>query len=289
MSHEEDINTAAASIEQQDKAQLYNQDLEAQSSAIKPTPFGRFNVNSFEGYTTQYEDYEHSNEKMMYPFTGNLNLGYQPAPSRKFANPVPAGISSLGISLFTLSLILLRTRHVTTASIVIGPFFFLSCLVQMITGIWCIALENTYASTILLCYGGFFGSYAAVLTGGFGVVESYSTVSEFDSALGYYLSAWTIFAIFTWLVTFKSTIPIVALTTCVWLFFLLLTIATFNGSEGCAKASGVFGFISAIACFYVAYVGLAAKSNSYGFMVFPSTYLPHSTTPQNKKFWNVRV
>ncbi|ODV95714.1 hypothetical protein PACTADRAFT_28732, partial [Pachysolen tannophilus NRRL Y-2460] len=196
-------------------------------------------------------------------FTGNLNTGYNEKPSRKFANPVPAGISSLGISLFTLSLLLFRTRHVTNDAIVIGPFLFLSCLIQIITGIWCIVLENTYAATILLCYAGFFGSYGATLCAGFDVVSAYDSTTELDSALGFYLSAWTIFALYTWIVTFKSTLPIFALTFCVWLFFLLLTIATFGGSLGCQKASAVFAFISAVCCFYVAFVGLSSKSNSF--------------------------
>lgn len=274
-SQQEETNTVAASFTKENVQKSYG-----------PTPFGKFNVNGFEGYTSHYQDPEETSN-MMYPFTGNLNLGYQAVPTRKYANPVPAGILALGISLFTLSLILLRARHVTNYDIVIGPFFFLSCFIQIISGIWCIVLENTYAATILLCYGGFFGSFAAIITSGFDIASSYETTSEFDNALGYYLSAWTIFAILTWLVTFKSTLPIFALTFCVWLFFLLLTIGFFAGSEGCLKASGVFGFLSSVACYYVAYVGLASKANSYG--IIPTTYLPSSQTPYNRKFWNYSV
>ncbi|AOA61343.1 Acetate transporter [Komagataella phaffii CBS 7435] len=206
-------------------------------------------------FVTTQQDY-------LAPFTGGLISGYQVRPSRKFANPVPAGVFSLGTSLFTLGLILAGTRNVSSPAVLTGSFLFSSGLIQIICGIWSIVLENVFGSVLLLCYGGFFASFGAIQNG-MGV-DAYTDADELTNALGLYVAAWTVFAIVLWTATFKSTLPLFLLTFFTAMFFLLYDIAIFGNHTGCETASGVFCFLAAMCAFYAGYVGMTKNQrNSY--------------------------
>lgn len=50
------------------------------------------------------------------------------------------------------------------------------------------AVGNTFGATALSSYGGFWISFAIILTpGGFGIVDSYTNPVEFNYALGFFL------------------------------------------------------------------------------------------------------
>lgn len=51
------------------------------------------------------------------------------------------------------------------------------------------AVGNTFGATALSSYGGFWISFAIILTpGGFNIADSYTVAGEFDHALGLYLA-----------------------------------------------------------------------------------------------------
>src|SRR6266487_1626442 len=81
------------------------------------------------------------------------------------------------------------------------------------------AVGNTFGATALSSYGGFWISYAIILTpGGFEIVAAYATkdaatgkatsagVNDFNNDLGYFLAGWFIFTFILLLCTLRSTV-----------------------------------------------------------------------------------
>ena len=84
-----------------------------------------------------------------------------------------------------------------------------------------------------------------------------------------------------WICTFKSTVAFSMIYLTLWITFLLLGVAyleTPDGSsiphEGCQKAAGMFGLLSAFSAWWNALAGLADDSNS--FYVIPVLHFPWS-------------
>ncbi|CDK28369.1 unnamed protein product [Kuraishia capsulata CBS 1993] len=213
----------------------------------------------------------------MYAFGGTFTTGLSTRPRRTFGNPVPAGLAAFSCTTITLGLVQLQARHVSEATVLLGSCFFCSGLVEIIAGIWCLILENTWASTVFLMFGGFWMSYACVLTSGFGIGAAYATTEEYSQAIALFYTPWAIFSFLLWICTFKSTLSMCLLMFLIWFFVLLFTIAEYTGSVGTAKAGGVFCLLSGLCGLYNCLAGMADTSNSY-FTLKPF-YLPGAARP----------
>ncbi|KAJ9613783.1 Meiotically up-regulated protein 86 protein [Knufia peltigerae] len=218
-------------------------------------------------------------------FGGEFQPGlYKPVEGRKFANPAPLGLSAFALTTFVLSLINLNTRGLAGVNpIVIGLAFGYGGLVQLLAGMWEIAVGNTFGGTALSSYGGFWISFAITLTpGGFQVVstiESEGGGKAVLNSLGLYLMGWFIFTFILLLCTLKSTVAFFFLFFVLDLAFLMLGIAYLrpvNGepSPGCTRAGGAFGILAAFAAWYNALAGIADTSNS--FFIIPVAHFPWS-------------
>jgi succinate-acetate transporter protein len=137
------------------------------------------------------------------------------------------------------------------------------------------AVGNTFGATALSSYGGFWISFAIVLTpGGFDIVGAYATkdatgaltgagVNDFNNALGYFLAGWFIFTFILLLCTLRSTVAFFLLFFFLDLAFLFLFLARlYATSEGAPdtslnKAGGYFGLFAAIMAWYNALAGIA--------------------------------
>ncbi|QPG74388.1 hypothetical protein FOA43_001715 [Brettanomyces nanus] len=199
------------------------------------------------------------------PRTGFLRINWYKRSGRyrQFPTSCAAGCALVAVSLFSLGLILCGAENVSSPSILSGLLFFSSGLVEIITGIWAIVDNNLFGSTFLLCYGAFFMSIGSILCDLFGVASSYDSTDDLNNALGIFLCAWLVFTFFMWLATIKSTIPIFALMTFLFCFFLLYTIATFGNHSGCKTTAGIFCFLTSACAFYAMWDGLSANANAY--------------------------
>jgi succinate-acetate transporter protein len=128
------------------------------------------------------------------------------------------------------------------------------------------AIGNTFGATALSSYGGFWISFAILLTpGGFDIAGAYSTSGRdtFEYAVGFFLFGWFIFTTLLLVCTLRSTIAFFLIFFFLDLAFLLLAIGYIRGptstsvNVGCIKAGGVFGLLSAFAAWYNALAGLA--------------------------------
>lgn len=197
-------------------------------------------------------------------FGGTLNPGLAPAPVHKFANPAPLGLSAFALTTFVLSMFNAKAQGVVVPNVVVGLAMFYGGLVQLIAGIWEIALENTFGACALCSYGGFWLSFAAINIPWFGIRAAYEAKpSDLHNALGFYLLGWSIFTYGLTMCTLKSTIAFFLLFFLLALVFLLLSIGEFAEHVGCTRAGGVIGVVVAFIAWYNAYAGVASRQNSY--------------------------
>ena len=126
------------------------------------------------------------------------------------------------------------------------------------------AVGNTFGATALSSYGGFWLSFAIVLTpGGFQISSAYTSMTDFNNAFGYFLIGWFIFSTVLLICTLRSTVAFFLLFFFLDLAFLMLAIARFQQSDAaavnvpCNKAGGYFGIFAAFMAWYNALAGIA--------------------------------
>lgn len=221
-------------------------------------------------------------------FGGEFQPGLYKPPTREFGNPVPLGLSAFALTLFLLSLINVQSNGVTKPNIVLASAFGYSGIVQMLVGMWEIAIGNTFGATAIASYGGFWISYAILLTpGGFEIAAAYPSAAELSHAIGFFLAGWFIFTTLLLICTLRSTVAFFLLFFLVDLLFLLLMIAYFVLDDAglpsvpLLKAGGYVGLLTAFCGWYNALAGLADTSNS--FFVVPVAHFPWSEKGRSGK------
>ncbi|KAL8637246.1 MAG: hypothetical protein Q9228_005465, partial [Teloschistes exilis] len=159
-------------------------------------------------------------------FGGEFQPGlYKGVKDRKFANPAPLGLSAFALTTFVLSLINMSTRGVAEPNLVVGVAFGYGGLVQLLAGMWEMAVGNTFGATALSSYGGFWIAFAIILTpGGFAIEEAYTSEQAFYDAFGFFLMGWFIFTTILLICTLRSTIAFFTLFFTLDLAFLMLGI-----------------------------------------------------------------
>jgi len=224
-------------------------------------------------------------------FGGEFQPGlYRPTTERKFANPAPLGLSAFALTTFVLSIININVRGVTEPNIVVALAFGYGGLVQLLAGMWEMAVGNTFGATALSSYGGFWLSFAIVLTpGGFDIAAAYTANNgtKFNDAFGFFLIGWFIFTTILLICTLRSTVAFFLLFFFLDLAFLLLAIARFQSPTAAGvnvpinKAGGYFGLFAAFMAWYNALAGIADDSNS--FFVIPVAHFPWSVKGRERK------
>ncbi|KIW07020.1 hypothetical protein, variant [Verruconis gallopava] len=222
-------------------------------------------------------------------FGGEFQPGLYRAPKRNFANPAPLGLSAFALTTFVLSLINMRTKNVAEPNLVVAAAYGYGGLVQLLAGMWEMAVGNTFGATALSSYGGFWISFALILTpGGFEIIEALggATSDEFLYSFGFFLMGWFIFTFILLMCTLRSTVAFFLLFFTLDLAFLMLGIGYLtpqNGAPriGCIKAGGAFGILAAFLAWYNAFAGIADSSNS--FFVVPVAHFPWSEKGRERR------
>lgn len=224
-------------------------------------------------------------------FGGEFQPGlYKPTTERKFANPAPLGLSAFALTTFVLSLINVGTRNVAEPNIVVALAFGYGGLVQLLAGMWEMAVGNTFGATALSSYGGFWLSFAIVLTpGGFNIQDSYKVAGagefDFENAFGFFLAGWFIFTTVLLLCTLRSTVAFFLLFFFLDLAFLFLFLgylyASSSVSANLLKTGGYFGLFAAFMAWYNAFAGIADDGNS--FFVVPVAHFPWSEKGRERR------
>jgi len=190
---------------------------------------------------------------------------------QKIANPAPLGLGAFALTTFVLSLINVGANSITAPNVVVGLAYAYGGLIQLLAGMWEMAVGNTFGATALSSYGGFWISFGIVLTPAFGIVDSYTDtttgVSSFNAAFALYLWAWFFFTFCMLMLTLRSTVAFFSLFFTLDLAFLFLAIqhqvtdATTAAHMG--VAGGSFGLVAAFLAWYNMFAGIADSSNFF--------------------------
>ncbi|KAL1837614.1 hypothetical protein VTJ49DRAFT_3575 [Mycothermus thermophilus] len=239
-----------------------------------------------------YANLHQDNEPRLPAFGGEFQPGlWRPVEHRKFANPAPLGLCAFALTTFVLSCINLGVRNITAPNIVVPLAFAYGGLVQLLAGMWEMAVGNTFGATALSSYGGFWIAYALLFTPHWNILgeggpyhnEASEAVDPLmaDSVLGLFLMGWFIFTTILLLCTLRSTVMFFFLFFTLDLAFLTLACAHFAANNGAAvsatrltQAGGGFGIVAAFLAWYNAFAGIADSGNS--FFLIPVFHFPWS-------------
>lgn len=226
-------------------------------------------------------------------FGGEFQPGlYRPVTDRKFANPAPLGLCAFALTTFVLGCINMGTRGISSPNIVVGLAFGYGGLVQLLAGMWEMAVGNTFGATALSSYGGFWIAFAIVFTpGGFDIEAQLlsadnGSATMFYNSLGLFLMGWFIFTTILVMCTLRSTVAFFSLFFSLDLAFLLLGIGYLVRTDGAPttsiiKAGGFFALLAAFLAWYNALAGIADSSNS--FFIIPVAHFPWSEKGRERR------
>jgi len=136
-------------------------------------------------------------DERLQAFGGELQPGlFKGIKDRKIANPAPLGLCAFALTTFVLSLLNMGTRGQGTPNLVVALAFGYGGLVQLLAGMWEMAIGNTFGATALSSYGGFWISFAIIFTpGGFQIEQAYAGMgTDFQTVFSFYLFGWFIFS-----------------------------------------------------------------------------------------------
>lgn len=235
-----------------------------------------------------------TNDTSMLPaFGGEFQPGlYKGVENRKFANPAPLGLSAFALTTFVLSLINVGARDLTEPNMVVALAFGYGGLVQLLAGMWEMAVGNTFGATALSSYGGFWIAFAIVLTPGGFEIEAHlegpnGSLTDYHNSFSLFLWGWFVFTSILLACTLKSTVAFFLLFFTLDMAFLMLAIAYMNENAAgdpmpsLVRAGGAFGLAAAFIAWYNALAGIADTSNS--FFIIPVVHFPWSETGKKKR------
>ncbi|QRV75638.1 glyoxylate pathway regulator [Ceratobasidium sp. AG-Ba] len=213
--------------------------------------------------------------RLQYSTTNDSQPAF-PQYHRKFANPGPLGLFAFASTILILSLFNVGARGITVTNAILGMALAVGGLCQLLAGMWEFASGNTFGATVFSMYGGFWLSFGTIFIPGSGILDAYKgEADQLSSALGIYMTAWTIVTFLFFLATFRSSMALVAVFSVLLLALIALSIAQFTQSLAAQKAGGVLGVITAILAFYTGSAGLFTPDSTY--FVLPVGDLPKSS------------
>lgn len=190
-------------------------------------------------------------------------LGVTGQPAKR-ANPAPLGLCAFAATTFILSLCNAKALGVSVPHVVAGMGFWYGGIAQVIAGVFEMIYGSTFGAVAFISYGGFWLSYATILTKGFGIETAYEgKKDQLGYALGFYLLSWTVFSLMLSVLSVKSSISSFAMFVVLTFVFFFLMVGEFTVSELCKTIAGVLGIFTAILAWYNAFLSMVTTENSY--------------------------
>jgi hypothetical protein len=219
----------------------------------------------------------------MHEFHPNMIRNYE---HRKFANPAPLGLCAFALTTFVLSAANLNVRGLPAPQIAVPLAFGYGGLVQLLAGMWEMAVGNTFGATALSSYGGFWIAYGLIFNPQWEILNGKTgpyadNPSDIHSALGFFLTGWFIFTTILLLCTLRSTLMFFLLFFTLDMAFLFLACSEYAANNGdannatiLAHGGGGWGMLAAFFAWYNAFAGIADSSNSW--FLIPVFHFPWS-------------
>ncbi|KAL3468111.1 GPR1/FUN34/yaaH family-domain-containing protein [Aspergillus heterothallicus] len=178
---------------------------------------------------------------------------------KHLANPNPLGFGAFATTLMTLSLSNMGFRGVSNQTLFIADLCLLAGFGLLISAQWEMVRGGTFGYTVLAAFGLYYAGYGVLLMPSMGITNAYGGQSvEYYNAFGFYLLVWSILNFFFFLASLATNIPNIIIYSALELSYIFNCAAHFTTADGNAhmgatltKVSGAFGFVSALAGFYM--------------------------------------
>jgi succinate-acetate transporter protein len=184
--------------------------------------------------------------------------------SARFADPGPLGLAGFALTTFVLSVFNAGLVGAGAEGVVLGLALFYGGLVQLLAGMWEFVKGNTFGAVAFASYGGFWMSFWYLV----GHTDlSKATPNDVNHGLGVYLLAWTIFTLYMFVASARTSGAIMAVFGVLTVTFLFLAIGKFANSDGITKFGGWLGLITAALAWYGSFA--AVTNSTYKRVVLP--------------------
>lgn len=190
------------------------------------------------------------------------HIGWSPA------DPGPLGLASFATTTFTLSIFNAKLVNPVGTFVVLGLALAVGGLAQLIAGIWEFRTGNTFGAVAFTSYGGFWISFFLLLR--------VTPVASLNShAIAVYLYAWTIFTLYMFVASLRTTGAVALVFLLLFVTFLLLAIGQAStapaGSAALSSSvyhiGGYLGIVTAIVAWYTSFAGVA--NATFGRVLLP--------------------
>ncbi|KAJ5987285.1 hypothetical protein N7451_011650 [Penicillium sp. IBT 35674x] len=176
----------------------------------------------------------------------------------------PLGFGAFATTLMTLSLSMMGFRGVSNQTVFIGNLCFLAGIGLLISAQWEMVKGNTFAYTVLAAFGFYYGGYGVMLMPSLGVVQAYGgETAEYHNAFACYQLIWCVLNFFFLLAALPTNIPNIVVYAALELCYIFNCTGHFLRADSRSeladdftKLAGAFGFVSALAGFYLLAHGL---------------------------------
>ncbi|MBV9818525.1 MAG: acetate uptake transporter [Solirubrobacterales bacterium] len=174
------------------------------------------------------------------------------------SDPGPLGLAAFATTTFALSLV--NANLVTAKALPMVAMIALAFggIAQLVAGIWEFRTGNTFGAVVFTAYGTFWISFFFVVQ----LALPKIPVADVGSTLGLYLWTWTIFTIYIFICSLRTTGAIVITLALLVITFVLLAIGnsalagTMSATNGTIKLGGYVGIATAIAAWYTSFAGI---------------------------------
>jgi len=203
--------------------------------------------------------------------TGGRSAGWTPA------DPGPLGLAGFAATTFMLSMI--NAGLVGKGSLVGGGMLgFVASLAlayggiaQLIAGIWEFRTGNTFGAVAFCSYGAFWISVFLIVF--LGVPNLVAAKGDLFAAFSLYLYTWTIFTVYMFVASLRTSGAVALVFLLLTITFLLLAIGnaslvgTLHVTNGTIKLGGYLGLATAICAWYASFA--AVINSTFGRVVAP--------------------
>ena len=193
------------------------------------------------------------------------------------ADPGPLGLAGFAGTTFMLSMI--NSGLVGKGSLVGGGLLPMVAMLavayggiaQLIAGIWEFRTGNTFGAVAFCSYGAFWISFFLIVQ--LGVAGVVAGKGDVFAGLSLYLYTWTIFTLYMFVASLRTSGAVAAVFLLLTITFLLLAIGnaslvgTLHVTNGTIKLGGWLGIITAIAAWYAS--AAAVINSTFGRVVAP--------------------
>ena len=174
------------------------------------------------------------------------------------ADPGPLGLGAFALTTFMLSTFNAGLLDIGVESIVFSIALFYGGTVQVFAGLLEYVKGNTFGGTAFCSYGAFWLAFWGL--GHFFTPGKESSASDVNHAVGLFLLAWTIFTVYMFIASARTSTALFVVFGLLLLTFIALTAGKLLENVTYTHIGGYLGLATALGAWYVSFAGVLSST-----------------------------